>query len=538
MPGDIDRIIKLLEGGAPPLRAAAALVLGALRPKEPSVRKALAKAVKSKDEAVRLAALEGLAAIDPGAALPHLLPLLSGADPGRSCAVRILEVLGPEGAKAVQAQLGTSDAGVRASALEALGNLGGTDALFAGLLDGDLDVVRSTAAAYRQQVAAMPPEERTKALKSMIAFLGSPKVQRARTPIASCLELIAAFGDGAAAADVIPYVARKQPPAVRTAALQALAKLPLEGPSARAAGAKVLPLLEEPDFNGIVQPALSVLSKVPLGRPEGERILGLVRSPHAAVRLTALRALGSVPSAAAVGALVEALTGADQGAAEAATAALTSNAGYVPLLVKELGKQAELSRAWKIGNLLRAARGVLGKAEVRALLSRGLALSDERGATAPVYLEIVRAAAPDLLRDELLKKGRKLLVSGKADEAERQLRLLEADDLATADGLLLLAIARLRAQRLDLGGAGRDRGRALVLFTRLAYREGFPLVKQLAREAGLVTPDGLVYLGFALIERQGPEREAGAELLKLVAKKYASKNAGKVAKQKLKTQGL
>jgi HEAT repeat protein len=538
MPGDIERIVKLLEGGAPPLQASAALVLGALQPKDPAVRKALAKAVKSKDEGVRLAALEGLAAVDSEAAIPHLAPLLSGDEPGKSCAVRILESLGPAGAKAVQAQIGKSDAGARAAAIEALGSLGGTDALFAGLLDGDLDVVRRTASAFRQRVAAMAPEERAKALRAILEFLASPKVQKAKTPIASCLELVSAIGDGAAAKDVIPYVDRKQPPAVRTAALQALARLPLEGPAARAAGAKVLPLLEESDFNGIVHPALSVLSKVPLGRPEGERVLKLVRSPQAAVRLTALRALGSVPSAAAVEALVEALTGADQGAAEAATAALTSNAAYVPLLVKALGKEADLPRAWKIGNLLRAARGALDKADVRALLSRGLALTDERGATAPVYLEIARSAAPDLLRGELLKKGRKLLVSGKADEAERQLRLLEADDLATPEGLLLLAIARLRAQRLDLGGAGRDRGKALTLFTRLAYREGFPLVKRLAKEAALVTPPGLVYLGFALVERQGPEREAGAELLKLVVKKYGSREAGKIAKQKLKTQGL
>jgi hypothetical protein len=54
----------------------------------------------------------------------------------------------------------------------------------------------------------------------------------------------------------------------------------------------------------------------------------------------------------------------------------------------------------------------------------------------------------------------------------------------------------------------------------------------------MFTPEGLLYLGFALVERQGDGRGLGADILKLVAKKFGGKEAGKVAKQKLKTQGV
>ena len=60
----------------------------------------------------------------------------------------------------------------------------------------------------------------------------------------------------------------------------------------------------------------------------------------------------------------------------------------------------------------------------------------------------------------------------------------------------------------------------------------------LEKEAGLVSAEGLLYLGFAFTERQGADRDLGGAILKLVAKKFGAKEEGKIAKQKLKTQGI
>jgi hypothetical protein len=137
-----------------------------------------------------------------------------------------------------------------------------------------------------------------------------------------------------------------------------------------------------------------------------------------------------------------------------------------------------------------------------------------------------------------VSRGRDLLKSKDFEEAERVLRLVQSNDLGTPEGDLAMGIAQLRQQRLDPTNAGRDMGNAIGHFLKLSRREGYDFLKQLDKEASLVSPEGLLYLGFAFTERQGADRDLGGAILKLVAKKFSSKEEGKIAKQKLKTQGI
>lgn len=531
----------MLEAESPELQCAAAMVLGELKPSGEDVPRALHRALKSSPEPVRLYLLEALAKIDTAAALPHLLPLLSGPEPGRGRAVRALVALGPEASRELRRHLGKADASARQGILEVLGqfkDVDASDALFAGLLDPDPDVARKAAYSCAQRVDAMSPEEKARTLREVLDFMESPRVQKARTPLAYGLQIVGAIRDASAARKILPCVDRRQPAAVRTAALQALARLPLEKKAAADAASRLLPLLGEEDFSGIVRPALDVLEKIPLGRAAEDRLLKLLGSPQPPVRLYALQALGAMGTAPAAEALVEALSGQDPQAAERAEAALGSNPAYVPMMLKALDRQEDLSRAWKITNVLRSRKEILDKATIRKLLARCLSLYDKRAESATVYFEILRSAAPDLLRDALLKKGRELLSGGKFEEAERTLRLLHRDDLAAPETEFALAIAQLRRQRLEPVLAGRDQGHAIQTFCRLARLEGFSLVKNLQKEASLLAPAGLLYLGFALTERQGADRDAGAEVLRFVAQKYKAKEEGRIAKMKLKTQGI
>jgi hypothetical protein len=163
---------------------------------------------------------------------------------------------------------------------------------------------------------------------------------------------------------------------------------------------------------------------------------------------------------------------------------------------------------------------------------------DKKESGFQAYFEIVRAASPELATKEVVGRGRDLLKKKDFEEAERVLRLVQRDDLASPEGDLALAIAQLRQQRLDPTSAGRDQGNAIGLFLKLSRKEGFNLLKQLEKESGLVSPGGLLYLGFAFTERQGADRDLGGAILKLVAKKFGAKEEGKIAKQKLKTQGI
>ena len=78
MANELDRMCTLLAGGDAELQIAVARVLRELKPKDAGVRKALAGALKSENEMVRMYALEALAAIDLEGTLPSLVPLLGG----------------------------------------------------------------------------------------------------------------------------------------------------------------------------------------------------------------------------------------------------------------------------------------------------------------------------------------------------------------------------------------------------------------------------------------------------------------------------
>jgi HEAT repeat protein len=541
MANELERICKLLDDGDAELQIAVARILRELKPKDAVAKKALVGALKSQNEMVRLYALEALAAIDVEAALPHVVPLLGGSEAVRARASQILIGVGAPAAKALRDHLDAKDPQVRKGILDILGKLPGvdtTDLLFAGLLDADIDVMKKAAQSYRTRIESMPAADKAKALKKIIEFMESSKVQKAKTPLPSCLLIVGALRDASAAKTVLGYLDKKLPAAVRNHALLALFSLPLEGKDATAAVGKLLPLLDESEFNEIVKPALDILWKLPPGKEHADRLLKLLKGGSGPVRAYAVKALGTVGSASAGEALVDALLGADPRLAETADGALRGNPDFMPALLKALDKEEDVGRSFKIVNVLKAFKNVLDKSLVKKFLAKTFSMLDKKESGFQTYFEIVRAAAPDLAKKEVVARGRDLLKSKDFEDAERVLRLTQGNELSTSEGDLAMGIAQLRQQRLDPTNAGRDTGNALGHFLKLSRKEGFDLLKQLDKEASLVSPEGLLYLGFAFTERQGADRDLGGSILKLVAKKFGAKEEGKVAKQKLKTQGI
>jgi len=512
MANELERICKLLDDGDAELQIAVARILRELKPKDAVAKKALVGALKSQNEMVRLYALEALAGIDVEASLPHVVPMLGGSDAVRARASQILIGVGAPAAKALRDHLDSKDPQVRKGILDILGKLPGVDTtelLFAGLLDPDVDVMKKAAQAYRQRLESMAAGDKAKALKKILEFMESSKVQKAKTPLPSCLLIVGALRDASAAKTVLKYLDKKLPVAVRNHALLALFSLPLEGKDAAAAVAKLLPLLEESEFNEIVKPALDVLWKLPPGKENADRLFKLLKSSNGAVRLYAVKALGSVGSASAGEALVDALLGDDPRLSETADGSLRGNPDFIPALLKALDKQEDVSRAFKVVNVLKAFKNVLDKSLVKKFLSKTFSMLDKKESGFQTYFEIVRAAAPDLAKKEVVAYGRDLLKSKDFEDAERVLRLVQNNDLATPESDLAMGIAQLRQQRLDPTNAGRDTGNALGHFLKLSRNEGFNLLKQLEKEAALVSPEGLLYLGFAFTERQGADRDLG-----------------------------
>lgn len=542
MSPELEKICRMLQDGSAELQCAAARVLGELGAREPGVLKALARTLRSSNEAVKLYAVDALAKIDALAAAPHLVALLGDSEAVRARAHQVLASLGASAAPVLREHLSSENPRVRRGVVELLGRFAeadSSDALFAALLDPDPEVVRNAAEAWRRRAGELSRERKAATAGRILEFLRSPRARASEAASAGALRILGALGDARAVPALLAHADRKRPPSVRHAALAALGELAPQGAAAKAAVAKLLPLLGEEDFAQVVKPALDALGRLPVGKEHAEKLAGLLEKGAGPVKFFAARALGEAGGARAGRALVDALVrGEDPRLSETAAEALRARPEFAPLLLRALDGAEDVAAQWRIVAALRGAKGAVGRAEARRLIARGLALLGRRQSGFQAYFEVARAADPGLLRDSLLKKGRELLARGKAEDAERHLRVLEHPELATPEAELTLGLARLRLQRFDLAQAGRDRGPAVSLFAKLAAREDFPLARELEKHVRWATPQGLLYLGFALVERQGAERDAGAAILKLVARRWASREEGRTARQKLKTQGV
>ncbi|MBI2931437.1 MAG: HEAT repeat domain-containing protein [Planctomycetes bacterium] len=528
---ETEKIVRMLEEGGAELQCAAAMVLGELR--STAARPALLKALKSDNETLRLYAVEALGKIDPKEAAPHLVPMLATSGRLRARIQQVLLSIGEEVVPMLQRHIDKAEPELRRAILEVLGQFKAvdlSDTMFDALADKNPEVARQAAEALRARFAGVAGPDREKAVKQVVRFLDR-KLPPAST--VAGLRLLGDLRDPAGVRAALGYVDGKREVSIRTAALEALSVMDLSKDADRVAP-KVLALVDE---EPLVSAALAVLGKLAIPREQGDRVLRLLESRHAAVRLYAIQALGALGGARAAEGLVAGLFSPDRRIADEATRALQGNHAFAPAILKALQAEENVGRAWKIAGVLRAHREAIDAATVKAFLAKCLKLHEKNSAVAQVYGEILRSVAPAVFRDAVVKRGRELMKKRKHEDAERLLRLVAQEDLATSESDFALAEALLVTLRKDLATARLDRSHAVGLFSKLIRRADYPVVKELEKDAAMVGAPSLLYLGFVMIERQGAEREFGAGVLRLVAKKFGRAKEGETARAKLKTQG-
>ncbi|MHC4608117.1 MAG: HEAT repeat domain-containing protein [Planctomycetota bacterium] len=533
-------ICRLLESDDPGVQCAAAVVLGELKPKDAEVRRALEGALKAGSESVRVAALGALEKLGIEKSVPKLVPLLAASGGLRHRASEILLKGGAKSEKLLRDRLKSAPATLKRGIIDVLGQLGGTETvgtLLDSMLDGEFQVVRQASDSLIGQVREMSDKDRAALAKKLVAFLKKPKVKKSPEATVGGIKVLGYLAIPSTVPMLLQYVGAKQPAVVRTHALNSMSHIEVDA-HAKSVAAKVLPLLEDKE-PGVSERALKLLSRVPTPMEATDRLVRLAGAGNpTAVRTYAARALGQVGTEKAAGALIEALFSNDPQLSGIAAGALKSNPKFSGALVKALRKEKDVQRSWRLANLLRTYGKKLGKTVLRQFLQSCITLIRRKEPALQVYFEILRSIDPDLLREGLLKEGRALMRRKKIEDAERYLRLLDRDDLASDESTFTLAVCRLATLRKDLSQAPRDRSHALALFSRLARGGSFPLVQRLQKETLILKAEGLLYLGFCLTEKVGVERDAGGKVLKFVAKRYAKKPEGKAAKQKLSTQGL
>ncbi|MBI3268108.1 MAG: HEAT repeat domain-containing protein [Planctomycetes bacterium] len=541
MAKELQQIVAMLSSPNVELQCAAAKVLGELGDRAPAVLKGLETLLSSSSGTAKQYALGAIVQLGARDSAPALLPLLKEAEPLRKVAGDALVELGLDALPALESALAGADVPLKLALLPVLGRMRSKDslaALFDLFLDPDVEVIKRATDTVRERAEAMTEKERAELLARALKFLGQAKVQKSERAHVSAVKVVGATRLLEAASPLLELLDGDRPTGVRMNALLALARLPVDAEASARQFAAVLPLLRDADFANVVTNALAALQRLPVDKKTQKDLVALLDSPHGQVRAFAVRALGALGNDKSAAALLPLVHAPDRRLADEAASALRAQVAFAPAVAAALAVAEDAARAWSLGSVLRAHKDAVGKTEVAGFVKQAVRFLEQGDERWKALVEMLKDVAPEPLRVAVRERGAKLRKAGDLAKAESFLRLLDRDELADAESRYELGVVLLLQSSGEPARPGSDPRSPIPHLSVLLRSGSIPVAKRLRAEKPPLGAAEYAYLGFHFSERQGPERDFGGEMLRVVTQKFPRSQEAKVAKQKLRTEGL
>jgi HEAT repeat protein len=557
----MDRTLKklislIIAGEKPAVRRAAVVTAGALQPgKEATLHKALVAVLDEDDAELRRLAVDTLRELRAEEALPRLVKLVEAGGPDVDPAVQALGHLGARGTKALGQVMGRVAPGLRRRIAAGLALAGTESAVLAtaqSLQDEDAGVVEASARSLASEVPSLSAaQKRALADHLLEALRGAsrghkpPKKKSARfsaesaaalSPLseAAILRVLTALHTPQAEDVYWSRVESERPPALRSAALQALAALP--PPTSEAKLLKLLVCASDRDFQ-VVAPALMLLKKVPATRKNVKHWLGLFDAPDVAAHSLAVEKLREVDSPEVAQALLKQLHHADKALRDSALATLLQLQAGREALFEALLEAASPDEAWQLARAQTEAAQTWPAARRVKLFTQACAWHDSEDRRAEPLWFLLREIDGEAVRERI--EERALALRKKKDFAGSlgYWRLLTRDPAVGSELRFQLAATLLKVSNHDPAAAAREADPALHQFNRLLQDPAFDLAAEV-RKAKWLDEDELFYLGFHFAEQPRLARLFGQAMLELVIQRSPKSTLAKNAKHKLKSEGL
>lgn len=538
----LDRISKLLDDESPRKRIAAAVVLGELKVKDPTVVARLVAMAKDPVDAYAEAAVEALGSMRALKALPVLLDALGrGKDLAAKARVAVRE-LGEDALPEIRARLDGATPEVRAALSQLLPAVGGRQSFemaLEGLRGQPWDAINKVALSVRQEARTMSEAERRVMKTQAEKFLAKKKSADDELATRGVLKIVGYLELEETQDLLLGYLAAKQPPAVRVEAATALRFALSKGPSKKALRRLMELLLDDDALVG--RAARDSLTVLKVGAEFCDELAELCASPVGEVALWAISHLGELAATGkgnagrlAAKTLLPVARSKERARAEAASKVLAALPGGQSLLVEALADAEDETGAQVLADVLAPTAATLGKKDVKVLLDAGGRNLGKHLAVAKKQLEPVRAADAEAWA-ELLREKVKALAKKDPARAEAIGNLLGRSMVATPEDRFGLVVAQLAHGSLDPHPRARQRDPSLQELEKL-HREGFKLRDAIAKDKKL-SDEGRYYVGVHFAEKPTFElKNVGAEILEGLA--TGKTKIAKAAKNKLKLLGL
>jgi len=538
MDNTLQDLLTLVEKGSVEQRCAALLVLGALKISNAATAKLVGTLLDSANPVLKDYALRYFEEVQPKNNPAQLLKMLDDGD--KEMQERAVRSLTGVGQAAVTLLIQGSQDATRVwqmNAARVLAAVRGKAALkgLLQMLSGGTDETNKVICdLLTPALREMEGKELDAFYDEVERFAAKLDVKQQRPAAVSTMRLLGQLGRPQARRWLFKYIGADQHPAVRAHALVALLRCLREQELRKDEYAKLLPILEESEYSEVTRLVIDLLDTHDL--PEDSRALlaKLMQSPHSDLQKFALRKMGDVATPASIRTLVEELGDPDYRKRDVAASSLRKIPEARNVLLKELAACEDPSKAWSIAELLPSFDGKWRQDTLDGLwkrLQQEIA-AEERIQTA--FIHVLKSADLEFVYDRLADQGAKLVKGKKYKESVGFLAPLRDFGEFKPEHRYSLALAHLKLHAHTL--ATNRQHPAIELLAGLYRSSAYPVFETLRKEKNLA-PEELFALGFSLVERTGPERGLGIDLLEHVAAKFPRNKIGKNAKNKLKLIG-
>ncbi|QEL18183.1 HEAT repeat domain-containing protein [Limnoglobus roseus] len=531
------KLLKLLSDAVPvEVRAASTLVVGELGLRDAEVAAAVAELLTDPAAEVRTNAIKAAGQLKIEKSLPVLLERISHGGPEASLAAEAAAALGAKGVKGLQDLMHKVVPGVRkyiAAALTSAVSHTGDAAGLAVLVDHDPQVAASASSAIIAKIPTLTPDRKAELAKELTALVKNKKKPIPATSEVPVARLLVALNQPAAAEVMWDRILLPHPPEVRTMALQAVGGWT---PSPNKEQLKRLfHCASEPDFR-IAAPALAILNKLPVTDKTLEDWIALLHAPDIAARRLAMDKIGDRDTNEVAEGLLAQFHHSDRSVRDTARSRLQKLKSGRKALVKGLIESQGHDETWQFARTIATFGKELtpsARTEIFETTCAYLEKSDHR--TDP-FLFVLREIDAGELQDKLVEQAVGLRKKKKYDAAMTYLKAVARDPSVGFAVRLEIALNGLKVSRKEADPHSRESDPCLRNFDTLFQQDAEQLVKELDK-AKFLDEEDLFYVGFHFAEQIGRPQQLGVDLLKLVVKRNPKSEAGKSAKNKLKSVG-
>ena len=533
----IQTICGMLQSPDGMRRCAAAMVIAELKPKQETVVKALGDTLKDANQLLTRYVLEAFEAIGTRAVVPYVLPLLEAPEiETKLRAAAIIASAGGDNVSSLREQFLKASSQQKRVLVDILARIHNREAMqliLDALFDTDFQLVQETCQAVRRHISDAEPKTRSALHRQVAKFMATSRVRKNDRVLTSCLLLIGYIGAPDALKVLLKYTTSRNLGYIRRNALIALKGLPYTGAAVNRVAGQMLKYLGEADYPNVVQNALDIIEKLPLGKSYDSQWRKLLKSKHASVRALAARKLATNDNPAGNRLMMALLAHEDMQVSEIAAGALARHKGSTKLLLAALARERKPERAWRLAKILKPHSESVDKKTARkfaALAARALEAGQPRHETLLYFLRNIDPALADGVYREVGLKYKKAWKWGKAVDCLKQ---IVRSEMVDNELRFELSVCNVKQSAKDLAQHLRAEDRALRAFQALLQDKGFKLFDRLKKEKALEAGD-LYYIGFHFSEGSGEELKFGRNILEYVAKRWPKTKEGKAAKNKLK----